>query len=611
MNAGAEDLRHRAPDFATAVTPNGLVRTSFAGFRKLHEKNRLMRKSILPLVLSAMSSFGAFAGNFYVSPSGSDSNPGTFSQPWKTIQFGIDHVGPGDYLFVGDGIYNEKIAFHASGTPMDYISVWASGTGAILDGTGISSASAMIAIESQSYIWVRGLEIRNNIMNDAQGILVDGNCQGIRLQENTIHDIHFSANPNETADETKNAQGIIVWGSSLAPAGNLLIQDNELYNCRLGYSEGIAVNGNVDGFLVSGNLVHDITNIGIVAIGHEGVCSNPSLDQACNGLITANKIMRCNSPYAFCGGIYVDGAKSISVTRNLCAENDYGIEIGCEHHGKTASEITVRNNIVYGNLAAGIALGGYDPDEAGSVIGASFFNNTLYGNDTQSEGMGEIALSVAQNIVFRNNIFYPLAGSRAVTYAFGTSTIDFDYNIYYSSQGPSAIFVENTTEDFTFAQLQQSGREQNGLFANPFFPAGPFSETSNMPENMGLSSQVRNTGDPDYALLSDETDFYGNSRIEGGRVDIGAAEFPANLGVAENAGETVLIFPNPAMEKLFIKAGAEHKGIVIADLSGRVILVAAIGDDQAIDISALSPGAYQLVLIPASGEKFAKSFLKL
>jgi hypothetical protein len=40
----------------------------------------------------------AHAGNYYVSPEGSDSNPGTEDKPWKTIQRAADTAAPGARL---------------------------------------------------------------------------------------------------------------------------------------------------------------------------------------------------------------------------------------------------------------------------------------------------------------------------------------------------------------------------------------------------------------------------------------------------------------------------------------------------------------------------------
>ncbi|PEZ63343.1 hypothetical protein CN372_14060 [Bacillus anthracis] len=76
----------------------------------------------------------------------------------------------------------------------------------------------------------------------------------------------------------------------------MVIDNNEVANLKLGLSEAIAVNGNVDSFEVTNNKVHDNNNIGIVLIGHEGASSLAALNQARSGIIR-NNIVHYNSSF--------------------------------------------------------------------------------------------------------------------------------------------------------------------------------------------------------------------------------------------------------------------------------------------------------------------------
>src|SRR3989344_5559981 len=49
--------------------------------------------------------FPARAAAYYVSNSGSDSNLGTHSSPFKTIRKGVSGLNPGDFLYVQGGTY--------------------------------------------------------------------------------------------------------------------------------------------------------------------------------------------------------------------------------------------------------------------------------------------------------------------------------------------------------------------------------------------------------------------------------------------------------------------------------------------------------------------------
>jgi hypothetical protein len=70
-------------------------------------KNILIRlKLIVPLfvICSSLS-----ARTWYISPGGSNNNPGTKSRPFLTIQKGANVAQPGDTVFVFEGIYRERV----------------------------------------------------------------------------------------------------------------------------------------------------------------------------------------------------------------------------------------------------------------------------------------------------------------------------------------------------------------------------------------------------------------------------------------------------------------------------------------------------------------------
>ena len=54
-----------------------------------------------------------------------------------------------------------------------------------------------------------------------------------------------------------------------APISDLVIDGNEIYDCEPATSEALTLNGNVDGFAVTNNVVRDVNNIGIDFIGGE------------------------------------------------------------------------------------------------------------------------------------------------------------------------------------------------------------------------------------------------------------------------------------------------------------------------------------------------------
>jgi len=55
---------------------------------------------------------------FYVDAAkGDDANDGSKAKPWRSIQFGVERLKPGDTLLLRGGIYHEKVYLTRSGTP--------------------------------------------------------------------------------------------------------------------------------------------------------------------------------------------------------------------------------------------------------------------------------------------------------------------------------------------------------------------------------------------------------------------------------------------------------------------------------------------------------------
>lgn len=53
---------------------------------------------------------------YYVSTIGNNNNPGTFTAPWRTISFGVDHIRAGDMLYIRGGTYQEMVDIVVNGT---------------------------------------------------------------------------------------------------------------------------------------------------------------------------------------------------------------------------------------------------------------------------------------------------------------------------------------------------------------------------------------------------------------------------------------------------------------------------------------------------------------
>jgi hypothetical protein len=134
---------------------------------------------------------------------------------------------------------------------------------------------------------VVGLELRNDLgLNDGAGIRVTGAGSHVELRQNRIHDIRG-----------RNAMGITVYGTEAAAISDLVIDGNEIFDCDPAPSEALTLNGNVDGFQVTNNVVRDVNNIAIDLIGGERDIQPDQNLVARNGVVRGNKVMRARSSY--------------------------------------------------------------------------------------------------------------------------------------------------------------------------------------------------------------------------------------------------------------------------------------------------------------------------
>ena len=74
-----------------------------------------MPRLILITHLILLSSLAAWGASYYVSPAGNDASAGTQDKPFATIQFAVNHLNPGDILYVRGGSYRETVAVRQSG----------------------------------------------------------------------------------------------------------------------------------------------------------------------------------------------------------------------------------------------------------------------------------------------------------------------------------------------------------------------------------------------------------------------------------------------------------------------------------------------------------------
>ncbi|THU39640.1 hypothetical protein FAM09_14175 [Niastella caeni] len=476
------------------------------------------------------------ANGYYVSPDGSDGNTGTINNPLRNINTALSKVLPGDTVFVRNGTYAEKIVFPKSGRLDKYITLKAyPGEKAIIDGTtlSITGKEALVTIRNNSFIIFEGFDVCNYKSTtpwvNINGILVDQGSKNIQLKKNRIYNIEHNVKP----EDGRSGHGIEIIGNTDVKMQYILVEENEIHDCNTGYSENLTINGYVDSFIIRKNKIYNAENIGIDAAGGYWANSNPAYNYARNGLISENELYNIDMTTGPIGGahghgaigIYIDGARNITVERNKVHECDRGIGIVSENDAYPTSNCIVRNNFVYNGWRTGIYLGGYLNHTSGGTNDCYVVNNTLYQNDRVTGAFGEIEGEIrlterCNNNVIKNNIVYARATDVFVhKYTTTGANNVIDNNLYYTTGATKWIW--NGTEYTGFAAWKTAcggdAASTNG--------ADPLLISTFAPDlHIQTGSPAKNTGVVIAVAVNGDMDIDGNARIVNNKISKGASQ---------------------------------------------------------------------------------------
>jgi Right handed beta helix region/Bacterial Ig-like domain (group 2) len=200
--------------------------------------------------------FASSSPTYYVSTTGSDSNPGTISSPWGTWQYGFNHIAPGDVLYIRGGTYTPTsittshsrycavVVDSKTGTSGANYQVFAyPGETPILDGSNITGTGLErygILLYNSSYWHLKGLTIQNvkqpvTGVTGGQGILIQGDNAATN---NTI----------ELCTATLNGGPGMGTREYVNETLFLNCDSHDNFDAYSGSTPGSAAGGNADGF---------------------------------------------------------------------------------------------------------------------------------------------------------------------------------------------------------------------------------------------------------------------------------------------------------------------------------------------------------------------------
>jgi hypothetical protein len=311
------------------------------------------------------------ATTYYVTTTGSDSNDGSLSAPWRTITHAAAVAVAGDTAIVQNGTYQESPSFSHSGTSASPITFRSQNKwGAVIAPTSsqVASHSGLVSSIGGSYVIVQGFEILGPSDGSANVGIKAGAAgspnTGDQILGNKIHQIGTTTCHGGAGAQSASTNGVV--------NGNLI------YNIgpppsfgRCNQWQGIYIN-DAYGQTVDNNIIMNNAQAGGISFNGEfsGVQANfPSNERACN-----NTLVNIGTVSLSVGqGFYLDCAAG-----GICDNNNFSNNIF--YYVQTTSFFQVaKNGSSWGsnNLYRNNLISGSGTNYWGGLSQPSSYVNTL------------------------------------------------------------------------------------------------------------------------------------------------------------------------------------------------------------------------------------------
>ena len=310
----------------------------------------------LKLVISAwllasilLSTAPAHTATYYVATTGNDGNPGTKSQPWRTVAYAVSTMVAGDTTYVMDGTYNEGvIRFMRSGTQAAPIKLLNYPEHAPKIAFNDPDAIHRILIQHASgynkaigWITIEGLELTNG-------------HDGIKW-----HNLHDSTIQRNWIHHNKFMGMLGIGGTRIRIDRNRINQNGWFAGCEGSFPKacnlhhGIYAHGTY--YTITNNLIYGNLSFGITHNGSSTSAYTPTV-HAGPEFATAENWLIANNTFAYNayrGGIVVWGPQCTNarIENNIFYENSVNVPSapqGIEFvSSSSVTGVKIRNNIAY------------------------------------------------------------------------------------------------------------------------------------------------------------------------------------------------------------------------------------------------------------------------
>jgi hypothetical protein len=431
--------------------------------------------------------------NFFVAPTGSDSNNGSAEAPWLTLQHAANVVYPGDVVDARPGNYAGFVVptSGTAGAPIAFLAE----PGAIIDrpvtrdgvtaginalGTSwITIAGFTVAAQPGDPAWIAGIRVGGiapdqPAPNWALGNVVAGNTVRLRTVP--------AGDTSTGGDRT----GIFAdWQDGLQVVGNTVSG---------GWESGVTISNSARDYVVSGNTISDV---GGSSIRNDGVF-----------------------------GPFVPGINTNAAIEDNTI-HDVGSGVGGPAIGADGlQDSVVRNNLIYGAHGTGLSFAMVNA--SGGSKDDVIVNNTVVMAVDAAGAAFHMAKGPNTGLTVLNNIFLTENTNRkedgGYSYAVDTTTgSTFDFNLVTN---PVARHV-------SLERWQQQGFDTHSIAVPAGMLAGVFVDPAADDYHLAAGSPAIDAG---TATQAPATDIDGNPRPGGTGYDIGAYEFVAAIFPATEIG---------------------------------------------------------------------------